>query len=126
MDEYGILGGYEDGLDEDDDEGSRAIPSRTTLGSESAFIEKFPCYGGFRFGIRNYAYRCRLTMPQIELMMADLPHTLFKKKHDKPTQSDVDEAMRLTMEAAERKRKKKEEEGMTIEELFNEKEKVNK
>ena len=118
MDEYGVLSGYEDGLGEDDEQGSRAVPSRTSLGGEAAFIEKYPCYGGFRWGIRNFAYRCRLTIPQIEIMSADIPHTLYKGgggRKGKVTQADVDEAERLTREAAERKRKK----AFTVEEVFN-------
>ena len=57
-------------------------------------------------------------MPQIEIMSADIPHTLYKvggSKKGKVTQADVDEAERLTREAAERKRKK----AFTVDEVFN-------
>ena len=124
MDEYGVLSGYEDGLDEDDDKGSRAVPSRTSLGSEAAFIEKFPSYGGYRWGIRNFTYRCLLTLPEIEVMSADTPHTLYKRGAmgggSKPTESDIEEATRLTLEAQKRKeeRRRREAGQYTIEEVF--------
>ena len=57
-------------------------------------------------------------MPQIEIMSADIPHTLYrggKGSSGKVTQADVDEAERLTREAAERKRKKV----YTVDEVFN-------
>lgn len=57
-------------------------------------------------------------MPQIELMMADLPHTLYKTKGGKPKESDVEDAERKMREAYERKRKMRENEGFTIEEIF--------
>lgn len=135
MDKYGVLGGYEERLDEDDKDRSRAIPSRTALGSESAFIKEFPCYGGTRrffFGLieeRNWAYRCVLTMPQIELMQSDLPHTLYnyhkedKKDNKVYSQSDIDEATRLCEESLKRSRerraKRQQEEGYTLDEIFN-------
>lgn len=57
-------------------------------------------------------------MPQIELMMADLPHTLYKKKGGMPKEKDVEDAERLMREAYEKKRKARETEGYTIEEIF--------
>jgi hypothetical protein len=100
---YGILDGYEDRLDEDDEQGSRAVPSRTSLGSEAAFIEKFPCYGGTRYflfgliAVRNWTYRCELTIPQIEIMMSDLPHVLYKStKERKTTTAKNDDPMKRT------------------------------
>ena len=61
--------------------------------------------------------------------MTDLPHTLMPKrvvggKGGKVTQSDVDEAARLTYEAAERKRKEREkllrdEREYTVDEIFS-------
>ncbi len=75
--------------------------------------------------VRSWGYRCFLTLPQIELMQADLPHTLYhfdkkgNKGPNKPvSQADIDEAERLTREAAERKQMAKKE-GYTTEELFN-------
>ena len=57
-------------------------------------------------------------MPQIDLMMSDLPHTLYRKpKGEKgpkgPTQEDIDEATRLFEEAQKRKS------GHTVEDIFN-------
>lgn len=60
-------------------------------------------------------------------MMSDLPHTLYnhssKDSGGKVKQKDIDDAARLTLEAAERKRKAREEENkknmeVTVEELF--------
>lgn len=133
MDDYGILDGYEDGHDEDDKDRSRAVPSRTSFGSEAAFIKEFPCYGGTRsffFGlieVRNWGYRCVLTLPQIELMQSDLPHTLFlhkdKNGNKSVSKSDIDEAVKANEESLrrsiERRKKRQQEEGYTIEEIFN-------
>jgi hypothetical protein len=133
LDDYGVLSGYEDGRSEDDKEGSRAIPSRTTFGSEAAFIKEFPCYGGTRrilFGlieVRNWKYRCVLTLPQIELMQSDLPHTLYnhKDKNGNPSVSkaDYDDAVKANEESLrrsiERRKKRQQEQGYTIEEIFN-------
>lgn len=133
MDDYGVLSGYEDGRSKDDKEGSRAIPSRTTFGSEAAFIKEFPCYGGTRrilFGlieVRNWKYRCVLTLPQIELMQSDLPHTLYnhKDKNGNPSVSkaDYDDAVKANEESLrrsiERRKKRQQEQGYTIEEIFN-------
>ena len=133
MDSYGILNGYEDRLDEDDKGGSRAIPSRTAFGSEAAFIKEFPCYGGtkrFFFGLieeRNWAYRCVLTMPQIELMQSDLPHTIYshnnKTENTGFSQADYDEAQRANEESLrrsiERRKQRQQEQGYTTEEIFN-------
>jgi len=57
-------------------------------------------------------------MPQIELMSADLPHTLYRdsKSVDK---SEEEEIIRLTKEAAERKRKARENGGYTVEDVFD-------
>ena len=118
MDEYGVLLGYEDGLDEDDEGGSRAIPSRTYLGVESAFVEKFPEYGRTRWGVRHWGYRCFLTLPQIELMSADLPHTLYRNKK-KADADEVAEVERKNREIAERKRKARESGEYTVEDVFD-------
>lgn len=58
--------------------------------------------------------------------MSDLPHTLLPprdakgEQKGKVTQEDIDEATRLTLEAAERKRKRLEREKAeyTVEEVF--------
>lgn len=56
-------------------------------------------------------------MPQIELMMADLPHTLYVHKK-KVKKEDIDESTRLMLEAAERK-KRREAEGFSIQDVFS-------
>lgn len=71
-------------------------------------------------------------MPQIELMQSDLPHTLYNyKKEGKKdnqdnkvySQSDIDEATRLCEESLKRSRerraKRQQEEGYTLDEIFN-------
>ncbi len=125
--------GYTNGLDDDDEEGSRAIPSRTTLGSQAAFVKDFPAYGIPRRRLGkweiNFGYRWILTIPQIQIMQADLPHTLYlrdKKKGKKKATEDnyqynpTDPAIEKTMESI-RKRKERmaQEQGFTTEELFN-------
>lgn len=68
---------------------------------------------------RNWGYRCELTLPQIELMQSDLPHTLFLKKKKNIVDDD---AIRLQMEAnkkAEQRRKaRQQKEGYTVDEIF--------
>lgn len=84
------------------------------------------------FGIeRDWGYRCVLTLPQIELMQADLPHTLYKRHGGKSSKgrrtSDehvvVDaECIRLTEEANRRYQAKqkvrRQEKGYTPDELL--------
>jgi hypothetical protein len=132
LDDYGVLLGYEDGRSEDDEDGSRAIPSRTSFGSESAFIKEFPCYGGtkrFLFGlveVRNWGYRCVLTLPQIELMSSDLPHTLYhhtdKNGNKSVSKADYDDAVRANEESLrrsiERRKKRQQEQGYHLNEIF--------
>ena len=105
-------------MDEDDEGGSRAIPSRTYLGVESAFVEKFPEYGRTRWGVRHWGYRCFLTLPQIELMSADLPHTLYRNKK-KADADELAEVERKNREIAERKRKARESGEYTVEDVFD-------
>lgn len=119
MDEYQIGSGYEDGCDDDDEGRSRAIPSRTSLGREAAFVKDFPCYGGSRWGIRNYGYRCVLTTAQIALMQSDLPHTLYLKKGVRASDPALEEQRRLDEAAARRKKERQKKEGYTLEEVFN-------
>jgi len=57
-------------------------------------------------------------MPQIELMSADLPHTLYRSKK-KSSADEEAEVIRLAQEAAERKRKAKESGGYTVEDVFD-------
>lgn len=70
-----------------------------------------------------------LTLPQIEIMQSDLPHTLYhkesrgKKDNKVYSQSDIDEATRLCEEALKksraRRQKRQQEEGYSLEEIFN-------
>lgn len=57
-------------------------------------------------------------MPQIELMSADLPHTLYRKKGYMNSEEEA-EMLRLTAEAAERKRKARESGSYTVEDVFD-------
>lgn len=76
--------------------------------------------------VRNWEYRCVLTLPQIELMQSDLPHTLYnhKDKDGNPSvnKADYDEAVRANEESLkrsiERRRKRQQEQGYTTEEIF--------
>lgn len=137
---YHVLDGYEDGRDESDEGGSRAIPSRTHAGRIAAFVKDFPCYGDSRWipfvgKITNYTARCVLTVAQIQLMQADLPHTLYdnkkkgkggKKKRDGGTDNyrynPKDKAIALQEEANRRARERARSEGKevpyTMDELF--------
>jgi len=73
--------------------------------------------------VRSWGYRCELTLPQIELMQSDLPHTLYKTRKEKgrSSQGDIDEANKAMLEALERKRKRLEESSVryTIDDVFN-------
>ena len=133
---YHILDGYQDGRDESNEGGSRAIPSRTHAGRIAAFVKDFPCYGDTRWvpfvgRIVNYTARCVLSVPQIQLMQADLPHTLYlrdkgKKKKGNPLENykfnPNDRAIALQMEELEKKRAALREKGEQVpfetEELF--------
>ena len=133
---YLVLDGYEDGYDEHDEGGSRAIPSRTHAGRIAAFVKDFPCYGDTRWipfvgRITNYTARCVLTTSQIQIMQSDLPHTLFKHERAKKRgggqqnfkYNPNDPAIKKQMEAIRRKKERMEREGKSVEytmdELFN-------
>ena len=70
-----------------------------------------------------------LTLPQIEIMQSDLPHTLYphkgKKKdgHESVSKADYDEAQRANQESLkrsiERRKKRQQEQGYTRDEIFN-------
>lgn len=79
--------------------------------------------------VPRWGYEWELTLPQIELMQADLPHTLYTKNRGKddngrPMKNTKasEEVLRLQMEAnrkAEERRKAQDSEGTyTVEELF--------
>lgn len=124
--EYGVDDGYKGGLDEDDGKGSRAVPSRTYIGSRAAFIKEYPEYGRIRsffFGLVEvpfWGYRCVLSVAQIMIMSADVPHTLFLGRNDegkgrkeqepfnpyKPVDPD-DPSIRLNEESLRRARERR-------------------
>lgn len=64
-------------------------------------------------------------MPQIELMMMDLPHTLYlktgKDKKKKHSQEDYDKAAEINRKLAEksRLRRQKQMEQVTVEDVFD-------
>lgn len=133
---YFVLDGYEDGHDEYDEGGSRAVPSRTHAGRIAAFVKDFPCYGDTRWipfvgRITNYTARCVLTSAQIQLMQSDLPHTLYKRdKRRGRGKSDMqynynpnDPAIKKQMEAIRKRKERMEADGKkveyTMDELFN-------
>ena len=66
-------------------------------------------------------------MPQIDLMQSDLPHTLLIRKdkngNKSVSKSDLDEAVKANEESLrrsiERRKKRQQEQGYTIEEIFN-------
>lgn len=131
---YFVLDGYEDGYNEHDEGGSRAVPSRTHAGRIASFVKDFPCYGDSRWipfvgRITNYTARCVLTSAQIQLMQVDLPHTLFKNDKKKNggsknyTYNPDDPAIKKQIEAIRKKKERMAAEGKdveyTIDELFN-------
>lgn len=129
LSDYHVLEGYEDGSDDDDEGGSRAVPSRTHAGRIAAFVKDFPCYGDTRWvpfagRIINYTARCVLTIQQISLMQSDLPHTLYKRAgHGKGKAFNLNdkafELQRLADEkAAARRKARQEKEGYTVDEVF--------
>lgn len=66
-------------------------------------------------------------MPQIELMMSDLPHTLLSRKQDekkfKGGTTLTDDVMQKQLEANRRAKERRERKGVTINDLFSEKDK---
>ena len=78
----------------------------------------------------NYGYRWILTMPQIEIMQADLPHTLYNRRSGKKDgaadgfkYNPEDPAIAKTIEAMRRRKERMEKEGKeveyTMDELFS-------
>lgn len=67
--------------------------------------------------MRSWGYRCVLTVPQIEIMQGDLPHTLFSKKKGEKVVVD-EEAIRLQEEANRRAAERRRKDGYTTEEVF--------
>ena len=68
-----------------------------------------------------------LTLPQIEIMQSDLPHTLYlhkdKKENKCVSKADYDEAEKANLESLrrsiERRRNRQQEQGYHIDEIFN-------
>jgi len=98
--DYGILGSDSGDDDEPDEEGSRAVASRTYIGIRSAFGKEYPwtleplrlLWG--LVVIEEYVYRCVLSNAKISLMISDLPHIEYKKeKKQGYTKKDYDEAV---------------------------------
>lgn len=65
-----------------------------------------------------------MTLPQIEIMMSDLPHTLYLKtdkdgkKKKKVSKEDYDKAAEINRRLAEKARKRREAE-LTVDDVFN-------
>lgn len=76
--------------------------------------------------VRDWGYRCELTMPQIELMMSDLPHTLYGERDQKKSGGGTtltDDVMQKQLEANRRAKERRERKGVTLNDLFSEKDK---
>ncbi len=92
---YGILDDYERYMDNNDEERSRSIPSRTKLGKRAAAIEKFPSFGtplilfGGLITIPFWGYRTT-SMASIDVMLADLPRVEYGQ--EKITPADIRKA----------------------------------
>lgn len=92
---YGIADGYDNDMDDDDQKGSRGIPSRTGIGKKGAIIEKFPSLGNplvLFGGIITIPFWGYLTTPLalMEVMMADLPHVQYNYKEKWSKQQEED------------------------------------
>lgn len=71
--------------------------------------------------VRNWTYNCELTMPQIEMMMSDLPHTSFRRRKAAKGGPDADgyeESVRLNEESLRRFRERTAGKGLTVDEVF--------
>jgi hypothetical protein len=72
-------------MDDDDEERSRGIPSRTGIGKRGSIIEKFPALGQpliLLGGIITIPYWGYLNTPiaLMDVMIADLPHVMYNYK----------------------------------------------
>lgn len=69
--------------------------------------------------VRNWVYNCELTMPQIEMMMSDLPHAApYRRGKRQATAGDgYDESVRLNEESLRRFRERVSG-GLTVDEVF--------
>ena len=77
--------------------------------------------------VQAWGYRCELTVPQIEIMQSDLPHTLIISKEETKSKidtADYDEATRLNemalQRALERRQAEKDRQRQhTVDDIFN-------
>lgn len=67
--------------DDDDEERSESYPSRTSWGAAFSLAEKFPFLFATRYGIKAYDYWWGYTSVQIDLMVADQPIIVYKKRN---------------------------------------------
>ena len=95
---YGIADGYDDDVDNDDEERSRGIPSRTSIGKRGSIIEKFPSLGqplvlfGGLITIPFWGY-LNAPVALLEVMMSDLPHVMYHP--NKPLSKEEEENRRI-------------------------------
>ena len=88
---YGIPDGYDDDVDDNDEERSRGIPSRTSIGKRGSIIEKFPSLGeplvlfGGLITVPFWGYR-NTPIALLDVMMSDLPHVMYHPP--KPTHEE--------------------------------------
>ena len=83
-------------MDDNDEERSRGIPSRTGLGKRGSTIEKFPALGepvvlfGGLITIPFWGYRTT-PIALMDIMVADLPHVQYnyKKQISKQQEDDL-------------------------------------
>ena len=91
---YGISDDYERYMHDDDEDGSRTIPSRTKLGKVASTLEKFPFLGnplvlfGGLITVPFWGYR-NTPLALIDLMLSDMPRVEYGK--EKLTKRDFDE-----------------------------------
>lgn len=86
-------------MDDDDEERSRSIPSRTRIGKQAAILEKFPSLAAplslfcGLITIPFWGYR-NTSMAMLDVMISDLPHVEYRK--EKILESDIEEAKKRT------------------------------
>lgn len=92
---YGVYDGYDDDMDDDDEERSRGIPSRTGIGKRGSIIEKFPGLGNpltLFGGLITIPFWGYLNTPvaYLDVMLADLPHIQYNYKKTATKQQEED------------------------------------
>lgn len=71
--------------------------------------------------VRNWTYNCELTMPQIEVMMSDLPHSSYGRRGKPKGDHDpggYEESVRLNEESLRRFRERTAGARLTVDEVF--------